>query len=74
MKDNEIQHLCATLILNVKSIFLLYNNYQFGSVPISYMRTHMHWAGVTRISEKLPAMKILVDFTHIRSNSPASKL
>ena len=38
------------------------------------MRTHPHRAGVTLISDNLTAMQMSVDFTRIRSKSPASKL
>ena len=37
----------------------------------AYVLTHPHWAGVSRNSDNLPAMKILVDFTGIHSKSRA---
>ena len=35
----------------------------------SYIWTHSHWAGVTRISDNLPARKILFKITRICSRS-----
>lgn len=42
-------------------------DYSSAKVMFPYMWTQPHLSGVTRISENLPAKKILLDITHIRS-------
>ena len=37
------------------------------------MNSPSRWASVTRISDNLPAQKMFVDITRIRSKSPALK-
>ena len=45
-----------------------------GRLISAYIWTHPHWAGVTRISDNLPAQKMLFDIIRIRLKSPALKL
>ena len=60
---------------NKKIVNEITDNWSFPLyVRITYMWTHPYWAGVTRISDNVPAQRMFVDITRIRSKSPALKL